>query len=566
MAIRADRVGVREDQVDIHGRVTSPSFLNELLESLPEWTDMPVRVNGTEELLPSNNSVPVTSPILADIAYPDIRRDNQYFTYRESPTPVDGLAKIKSIKGNTLVWNQLVQNGNFADASGWSTDTNYGSIAVANNVLTYTVVQIYNGTWYNRVYCSLAEAIDANHKLLIKMRVDVTKNFPLTVLINAPNGQPVNILINITPSQKEYSIIANTAVAGANTFATIFNLSSGYSVGDTIRLGNIQVFDLTKMGIADKTDDEIRQWFSSNFPLPYYSYNQGTLLSFMGNGIKTTNKNFVTNFLADSTTSNISFTQADGVIHATGLSNGTIRTPTFTDVIPMKKGTYVLSGSTGGSANSYALQVQSDITGSWAGVVYCYDEPVTFTLEQDCNIRIRGRFSNVQTTNYDVTFYPMITYQGADQTFEPYTSSTLSLPISTYFPTGMKSAGTVYDELTPTKAITRIGAVDLGSLNWARNPNVNGGFNCRISDMKLGVSGQKSSVICPLYETINTKYYGAMSTMQNMQIAQSNATQGELYLINTSYSDVTAFKTAMSGVYLYYELATPVELPTMSFE
>lgn len=42
--------------------------------------------------------------------------------------------------------------------------------------------------------------------------------------------------------------------------------------------------------------------------------------------------------------------------------------------------------------------------------------------------------------------------------YEPYKESSLSLPVSQYFPTGMKSAGTVYDELTPAKAIIRIGS------------------------------------------------------------------------------------------------------------
>ena len=41
--------------------------------------------------------------------------------------------------------------------------------------------------------------------------------------------------------------------------------------------------------------------------------------------------------------------------------------------------------------------------------------------------------------------------------YEPYTEITTDLPISNYFPTGMKSAGSVYDELTPAKAITRVG-------------------------------------------------------------------------------------------------------------
>jgi hypothetical protein len=43
----------------------------------------------------------------------------------------------------------------------------------------------------------------------------------------------------------------------------------------------------------------------------------------------------------------------------------------------------------------------------------------------------------------------------------------------------MKSAGSVYDELTPTKAITRIGAVDLGSLTWYYTGGL---FRATISD------------------------------------------------------------------------------------
>ena len=43
---------------------------------------------------------------------------DQSFTYRESPAIQDGLARIDKIKGNTLVWNQLAENGNFADGVG----------------------------------------------------------------------------------------------------------------------------------------------------------------------------------------------------------------------------------------------------------------------------------------------------------------------------------------------------------------------------------------------------------------------------------------------------------------
>lgn len=38
-----------------------------------------------------------------------------------------------------------------------------------------------------------------------------------------------------------------------------------------------------------------------------------------------------------------------------------------------------------------------------------------------------------------------------------------------YFPDGLKSAGSAYDEITPTKAVKRIKTLDLGKLNWGYN-------------------------------------------------------------------------------------------------
>ena len=94
------------------------------------------RKGGTEQILPENTSNPTISPIIADIQYPDSLRSEQTFLYRESPTTVDGQAKITHIKGNTLVWNQLVQNGDFSSTSVWM--VNGASYVVADNVATIT--------------------------------------------------------------------------------------------------------------------------------------------------------------------------------------------------------------------------------------------------------------------------------------------------------------------------------------------------------------------------------------------------------------------------------------------
>lgn len=137
---------------------------------------------------------------------------------------------------------------------------------------------------------------------------------------------------------------------------------------------------------------------------------------------------------------------------------------------------------------------------------------------------------------------------------------TLTLPISTYFPTGMKSAGSVYDELLPTKAITRIGAVDLGTLNYTYTENsqqfrsTTALQNAKLPSDSTGMLNGK----CALYNVIN------YSTMLNSDMAltivfSGSFAQGQVWIKNSNYTDATAFKTAMSGVYLYYELATPTE-------
>ena len=45
-----------------------------------------------------------------------------------------------------------------------------------------------------------------------------------------------------------------------------------------------------------------------------------------------------------------------------------------------------------------------------------------------------------------------------------------------YFPDGLKSAGSAYDEITPTKAVKRIKTVDLGELNWGYSDGTHKNF------------------------------------------------------------------------------------------
>lgn len=50
------------------------------------------------------------------------------------------LAEIQSIKGNTIVWNQLVKNGNFVDTTNWYMQN--GTLSVQNNICSFTIKDI----------------------------------------------------------------------------------------------------------------------------------------------------------------------------------------------------------------------------------------------------------------------------------------------------------------------------------------------------------------------------------------------------------------------------------------
>lgn len=136
----------------------------------------------------------------------------------------------------------------------------------------------------------------------------------------------------------------------------------------------------------------------------------------------------------------------------------------------------------------------------------------------------------------------------------------LSLPNNTYFSTGMKSAGSIYDELTETQAITRIGRVDLGTLNWYKTTtnNMPRFYSDYLDLSKPPADGvTKPNIICSKYTTV--LFSEISTTPVDKTISQNIGTNKSISIVDTTYTNntVAEFKAAMSGVYLYYELATP---------
>lgn len=117
----------------------------------------------------------------------------------------------------------------------------------------------------------------------------------------------------------------------------------------------------------------------------------------------------------------------------------------------------------------------------------------------------------------------------------------------------LRADGDVYEaDGTVTR---KYGIVDLGSLNWTYESGEHSRMWATITGIKRATSTSLlGNLICPLYITDSVDHIYTHNTDKTIGVEASNY---RIWIYDTSYNDATAFKTAMSGVYLVYELATP---------
>lgn len=109
----------------------------------------------------------------------------------------------------------------------------------------------------------------------------------------------------------------------------------------------------------------------------------------------------------------------------------------------------------------------------------------------------------------------------------------------------------------------RYGIVDLGTLNWTRVKLGESVYVFYVDDIGIKKGYNNSDLapmICSKYLTVS--YYNSSSTYKDLldtdkSIAFGYNSGNRLSVRDDSYTDAATFKTAMSGVMLVYELATP---------
>lgn len=503
---------------------------------------------------------------------PDGTIDNSAFTFRTtagSESVTTGNVRIKSIRGKTIVWNQLFDKN--ATPNRNSTAITY---SVDGDVNTLTTTSVITTSWIN-FSCPTV----SGHKYLICAR---------SLEWTSPNHSNLYVGEESHPDMASYATLTSSDLSKFFTATgdTCYIKSYiSYMAGDYVfKMRGAQLFDLTLIFGAGNEPATAAE-FRAMFPNDYYEYNAGQLLSAKPSRMVTVGFNQLklhgrTEVSDDRTPASV-YTDVDSDVFYKGLSaNG------YLQASRIEK--YAISDSSislKGTADAYGIGIPTRAfpntayhihimgTGAYVRVSYLdsrkeiigftdTENPIdSFTTPANCAYMIivflaRPAGTEISFENICVN----LSWSGSKNgTYEPYEKRTRAVDTATYFPNGMRSAGSAYDEMDfeRRKAIKRIGVVDLGSLNWFYEPTTpNERFFASVDGIKIVSGSAKGNLVCSKYTT--TSVDDVYSHTADKTIAVHNTAE-QVWVYDTAYTDAATFKAAMSGVMLYYELATPTE-------
>lgn len=221
----------------------------------------------------------------------------------------------------------------------------------------------------------------------------------------------------------------------------------------------------------------------------------------------------------------------------------------------------ILSGCYTGAYSTYFLYVSYSNDGTtWANEARQAVSDYTISSLYDY-VGFSAMVYKGNTVN-NVYVYPMVRNADDDADFEPYNGEAYTIDLD----------GTRYGGVLDVKAgVLNVlyTLIDLGALTWTYRSDVAAGVFTSADITNRKVSADLSP-LCDIYD-----YGGVVSAASAMASKPNNtfyfyylasATNTTIYVVNTSYSDATAFKTAMSGHYIAYELATPITVQLTSEE
>lgn len=391
----------------------------------------------------------------------------------------DGSASIKRIKGYSVISNQI-----FTSVEKDQT-TNGVHLVTNDNVVRVTGTATEETSF---TVGSINLTTRGTHKILMKG-------------INGDSESSFRIFLYY------YGFISSSSpifsVNETKDITVTIRIANGCSINNEF---NFQFIDLTQMfgsGNEPSTPDDFakRLGYSSIDDVPYISYNEGEIVSSFAEGIKTSSRNLMKG-LSEMEMFNSYF----------GFS-----LPTNSDYHLSLKKRNPLANTPKGSIG-FIWDYDRQAKALWA---------VDDGVEKNLSFALRTSYYNNGKIIFGV--YPqtlaqefLATYEiqiefGTEPTDYVQPQSWVRKwknTIDKYFPDGLKSAGSVYDEITPTKAVKRIGQVKFSGKDseaWESYPGAAHTWSIRIIEYGFKTLENNTTIFNWGFPRLSSKQIGVIS-------------------------------------------------------
>ena len=431
------------------------------------------------------------------------------------------------IIGGTVAWNQRVAT--------------FNSTITVNGV---TFTNNRNGSWTANGTATGGEAA-----AMAAIGVFATTNH-VCLLTGCPTGGSLSTFYLADGVAEKYDIGNGIIYRCGNTQQARMFVKNGTTVNNIVF--KPQLIDLTQMfgtEIADyiysleqATAGAGVAYFRKLFPKPYYAYNAGELMS-----VKTS-EHITTGFNQWDEEWELGTLTWDG--GAPTDSDSYIRAKNYIKVIP-NTAYYIKVGAEGLTAYTYDknFNMKRRVLNSGSNSLF---------TPQDGEFYIRFR-SYIQYTTYNHDICINLSDPSRNGQYEPYIKNSYPLDPNLELRgiPKLDADNKLYydgDEYSSDGNVKRkYGIVDLGSLNWTYNATYKYFWTTQLV-LSYGAK-MAAQMICPLYYI--PANYAVLSdpTVDKVMAVAYHTQANALNIRNLDYTDATAFKTAMNGVYLVYELA-----------
>ena len=493
-------------------------------------------VNAINEVKNTTDTIQVdVNRIYSDFTIIPNTSTEQEFTYKKSDEGVieKGVAVIDKVKGNSVVWNQLIKD--FRESSNWL--TNNCDVTVVGDKIHIKFTSASSSSAFG----VKSSAFSAGHKYCILMNNE--NAVPLTAIkLGSESGVGTGgSTLSLNTPTISIAIPKSSVGDGALWFwpSDETKLEGDFS--------NIYVIDLTQMFGAGNEPATVEEFLSRKPKVAdEYVYKEGEIINNKVEEVKTTGIN-----LFDMSKISMDYRLNYGVPAANSARYISDYIPCVGSNICLRYGaSYAFYDS---DLNIISAENKSTtIFRNYpipSGAKYARFDFVKADVEGKNNYIILGDY-----TEQNIPPYTPYQEHELDLSWIKEIKDSEGVKL---FEDGMKSAGTALDEVGKNKAVKRIGVVDLGSLSWNRDMLSNGNwafYNTNaLPSMKYDGSVNMVSV---KYQTKKLEQ-AAAGTYEIDQIVFSKPNK-QLFIVDKSIKQATDFKAAMQGVKLIYELAEPI--------